>query len=304
MSYATLSALRRLTRSLRLGLRADQRTQGLARPRFPRPEVSGTGGHYVSIARLAPGVDVQLWVDLYSGLSSPRAWVGFATKSRKPIRQLVALASSAGLGDVISRSARDMHRSKAIYQFKNPLLPKEFDVQVLESYSDEYYLGLYLPYGWPFSRRSERAIVRESRNYVAALLNAHTLAATAKRGRVGPWNRPDKAVEKAAISYVKARLRRDGFEVKSRESEICGYDLHATRDVQELHVEVKGVSGSSPRFHISRTQVQSADQDPDWRLAVVLHARVRPRMGSLIVGKRIRQLFHLEPSQWFATAHP
>jgi Protein NO VEIN, C-terminal len=83
--------------------------------------------------------------------------------------------------------------------------------------------------------------------------------------------------------------------------EFCGYDLHAMRGGQELHIEVKGVSGDKPRFFISRTELKAATQDADWRLAVVVGARSRPRMNSYILGNRIKRLFHMEPTQWFAT---
>jgi hypothetical protein len=238
---------------------------------------------------------------LFSGLSSPRAWVGFRATSRDRIQRLVALVSSTGLGEVeIRRSTRDLHRRKGICQFKYPLLAKEFDVQVLENYGYEFYLGVYMPFSWPLAPKSEHAIVRESVNYIATIMTAYS-AAVSKRRIVGPWNRPDKAVEEAAIRFVKVKLRADGYKVQSRETEICGYDLHATRDGQDLHVEVKGVSGDSPRFHISRTELKTAEQDPDWRLAVVLQAPTRPRMDSYISGKRVKRLFHMEPTQWFAT---
>jgi hypothetical protein len=159
-----------------------------------------------------------------------------------------------------------------------------------------------MPYPWPLSRKSERAIVRDSVNYTATLTSAFTTADSTKPRAVGPWNRPEKAVEDAAIRYVKAKLQRGGYKVRSREREICGYDLHAVRDGEELHVEVKGVSGDSPRFFISRTELKAAEEDPDWRLAVVLRARSRPRVKSFIPGKRLKRLFHMEPTQWFATS--
>jgi Domain of unknown function (DUF3883) len=302
VSYETLPVARSLAKALRQALRADQRTRGLTPPRFPGPVASDTGGHYVSIADLTRLIDVELWLDLYSGLPSPRAWVGFGSTSRARFRQLEGMASSAGPGDtVIRRFTRDTHYRNGISQFKHPLLSHEFDVPVLERYQYDFYLGLYMPYEWPLSRKSECAIVHESVNFVAAITLAYEAAASSKRRTVGPWNRPDKAAEQAAVRFVKARLRRDGYKVISRENEICGYDLDATRNGSTLHVEVKGVSGDSPRFHITSNELKRAEEDPDWRLAVVLQAHTRPRMDAYIPGKQVRRLFHLKPTQWFVT---
>jgi hypothetical protein len=41
---------------------------------------------------------------------------------------------------------------------------------------------------------------------------------------------------------------------------------------QQLHVEVKGCTGATPRFFLSRTEQRTADSDPSWRLAVITHA--------------------------------
>jgi hypothetical protein len=213
------------------------------------------------------------------------------------------LAATAGFAKpAIHRSTRHIHRPRRFWQFKDPLLPAEFDVQVVESYGGDLFLGLYRHERWPFSSARQRAIVRESVSYIAAITAAYWDGGSTKRGVVGPWNRPDEAVEKAAIKYVKAKLRAAGYKVQSRENKICGYDLHATRDGEELHVEVKGASGDRPRFHISRTELKTADEDLDWRLAVVLEARIRPRVySSYIRGKSVRRLFEVEPTGWFAT---
>ncbi|SRR6266496_676156 len=304
MRYGTFRSVQRLARSLRLAFRADQRTQFLTLPRLSAPVISDTGGHCVSIAQLDRGLTVELWLDMYAGLTSPRVWVGFYSSSRNRIARLLGLASSAGFGDsVIHRYWRDVRRQRGIWQFKHPLSSDQFDVQLLESYGSYFYLGLYLPYGWPLTRHTERAIVRHSVNYIGAMSGAYTSAgARAHRRTVGPWNRPDKAVEVAAIRYVKVRLLRSGYRVRSREREICGYDLHATREGDELHVEVKGVSGEDPHFFISRTELKEADRDSAWRLAVVLRALTRPHMLPYVSGMHLRRAFDLKPTQWFATA--
>jgi Domain of unknown function (DUF3883) len=302
MAYATLATLRRLTHDLRLALKRDLRTAALLRPPVPAPVETDTGGHSVTIAQVAKGLNIDLWLDMYAALPSPRPWVGFYSSSRSKIMRLVSLSTSAGLGDdLIRRSARHTRRVKRVWQFTRPLSPNEFDVQLLESYGSGFYLGIYMPYPWPLSRKSERAIVRDALNYIAALAPRYMLFGESGAGVTGWSGRPDKVVEKAAIKYVKARLRHEGYSVRSRESEYCGYDLHAVRGGKELHVEVKGVSGETPRFYFTRNELKTAARDTEWRLAIVLNALTRPQLKSYVRGNRLKHLFAMEPIQWFVT---
>lgn len=303
MRFSTLTSIRRIAGQIRLGLANDTRTSSLALSSM-RPRVSDTGGHCVSIAQLDSGIRAEIWLDLYPGAASPRFWAGFSSSLRTNIERLIALGSRAGVGEVaIRRYSRDVHSRRGISQFRSPLASDQFDVQILESYTDTFFLGMYLPYPWPLVRKDEQSIARDSVNYIAALSSAYLSAGLSSRGRtVGPWNRPDKAVEVAAVNYVRAKLHRRGYRVRNRQHEICGYDLHATRNGKELHVEVKGISGEDPRFFISRTELKAAERDPFWKLALVLRARTKPRMARYISGKRVRLLFDMQPTQWFATA--
>lgn len=304
MAEGTFGVARSLARGLWQALKADERTGALIQRRRGDPRPSGTGGHYVRVAQVSQGITVQLWFDTYSGLTSPRAWVGFYSNSASRIARLATVGAGAGLdGRVIRRYRRDIVRRKGVWQFKQPLRANQFDVQVLENYdSTDYYLGLYLPYEWPFTRNTRRQIVRDSVNYVAALSTAvATVAGSTRVRKVGPWNRPDKAVEASAIKYVRAWLKRRGYQVRSRESDICGYDLHAVRDGRELHVEVKGVANNVPRFFISRTELNEATRNRRWRLAVVTSARRSPKLLPFVSGNRVKQMYDLQPTQWHAT---
>jgi hypothetical protein len=89
--------------------------------------------------------------------------------------------------------------------------------------------------------------------------------------------------------------------VQSFERVVCGYDLHATRGKEELHVEVKGCVGSVPRFFISRTELGAARIDRHWRLAVVTTASRRPGSVKLLKHDEMDQLFDLEATHWVAT---
>jgi hypothetical protein len=293
---------RSLAKRIRHALRADPRTKGLQPP--PKGVVvdSGTGGHCVAIAKFAPGIDFQLWLDRYAALDTPRVWVGFYSASRPKIQRMINLALSAGLDEVsIRRSSRDVQKKKRIWQFRLPLSADQFDVQILESYGSEFYLGIFLPYPWPLSRRNQTAVVSDATNYVGSLAAARqSLTATGSR-TVGPWNRPDRVAEARAVRVVRAELRSTGYKVRSRESEVCGYDLHATRKDGELHVEVKGACGDQPRFFLTRSERKRAETDPNWRLAVVTHAKAKPRLWPFVVGKQLTRRFQLEPIQWLGT---
>lgn len=301
MPSRTLAPTRRLTRQIRLALRADPRARNLQRPRDGALVSSDTGGHCVAIAQFAPGIDVELWLDRYAGLSTPRVWVGLRSPSRSKIQRLIALAPRAGLDEVrITRSTRDIQKRDGFWRFRLPLSAAQFDVQVSESYGSDFYLGLYMPYPWPLSLRSQRAVVGDATNYIGSLAAAWSLAPSGGR-TVGPWNRPDRVAEKKAVRFVRARLRREGYNVLSRESEVCGYDLHATRKDHELHVEVKGTSGDRPRFFLTRSERRKADSDPDWRLAVVTRAKAKPHLNPFVPGSHLTRWFQLEPIQWLGT---
>lgn len=111
-----------------------------------------------------------------------------------------------------------------------------------------------------------------------------------------------KAVELAAISFVTAALKRDGFEVHDRQSKNLGYDLEAVSDRETLLVEVKGTDGSIPRFFITRGE-RRRSTDPNWRLAVVTNARSAPTL-SMLTGGDAEARFEFDSIAWECTLHP
>jgi len=177
------------------------------------------------------------------------------------------------------------------------------DVLVLEKYwyVPRHFIGVFLPYRWPFSTRVRRAIVHEAINVIGNFTVG--LAAAVRGGHLsspGPWARPNPATEAAAVRFVRRKLRASGYAVKSREREICGYDLHATKGSTEVHVEVKGSVGRIPHFFISRTELKAAATDPDWRLAVVLVGGAKAKSYGLITAPTMRRIYQLDPTQWEA----
>lgn len=107
-------------------------------------------------------------------------------------------------------------------------------------------------------------------------------------------------VEKAAITAAKHLLAGMDYDyIRSREDECCGYDLFAssTKRRNELHVEVKGTQAPEPWFVISANEKRSAQQDPNWRLVMVVNA-LTSRVPKLMTWKQVKERFHLEPTGW------
>ena len=87
----------------------------------------------------------------------------------------------------------------------------------------------------------------------------------------------NRKVEKAAVQHIERVYRDAGYQITSVEAAHCGWDLTATRGDEELHIEVKGVSGALPRFFLTANEYDTALVDPKWRLAVVTDAVSQPR---------------------------
>jgi len=258
-----------------------------------------TGGYWTTVGRLGRGISVEIWLDHFSGLSSPRAWCGISSSSPKRLSQLLPLSPLADLRKrLLTRSNRDVSK-EGTYRLTSPLRSDEFDVLVREHYvGDRDYLGVYFPYLWPFSRQRRIAIVREATNVIASFCSAFEIASKPPSIRTpGPWARLDPKCEEAAVRYVRRHFEGLHYHVKSREHEICGYDLHVTRRSEEMHVEVKGCAATVPRFFISRTERRAADSQR-WRLAMVTNALGhRPRL-QLLTGQEMVRAFSLKPVQW------
>lgn len=88
----------------------------------------------------------------------------------------------------------------------------------------------------------------------------------------------NRRVELAAVATVTTTLRSKGYTVDSVESQKVGWDLTATLDGRELHVEVKGTAGQAPKFFLTGNEFRTSRKDPDWMLAVVTSALTNPRL--------------------------
>lgn len=79
-------------------------------------------------------------------------------------------------------------------------------------------------------------------------------------------------VEDAAMKTVRARYEDDGYAVEDVSMQNVGFDLLARNGEGEAHIEVKGVSGSLPRFQLTVNEFEVAQIDDEWVLAVVTEA--------------------------------
>ncbi len=120
-----------------------------------------------------------------------------------------------------------------------------------------------------------------------------------KPGRWQPDPEQRKRVEKAAVVFVKTRLRAGGWKVVSCESEMCGYDLRCNQGRRELHVEVKGTTSPEPEFQITQNELTAAGIDKYWELWIVTNALSDPR-HEVVLGNALKRRFTFMPTQYAA----
>lgn len=109
-----------------------------------------------------------------------------------------------------------------------------------------------------------------------------------------------KAVENAAVQATLRKLDRLNYDSVSRESDNIGYDLDATHreDGSKIRVEVKGTSGSEPRFFMTANEYNYR-LAPEWRLAIVVDALTEPDVRFL-TWSEVNDNFNLTPMVWKA----
>jgi hypothetical protein len=297
------SATRTLASELSRALASDERTARLLPAlRANRGIKDGeTYGFWVQHGRLDRSISVELWLDHYPGLATPRVWIGFRSASLENLSRIARLAERAGFRKPrIIKTSSDV--SSRPYHFRRPLRPSEMDVLVLEKYSRwPNYLGMYLSHSWPIRPRVRRMIVHYATNLIGDFTQAWEQSDRGVTLRsLGPWARPNPATEARAVRFVRRALRASGYTVKSFENKICGYDLHAVKEDSELHVEVKGSAGSFPRFFISRNEYNTSSMDPNWRLAIVLVGGAKPISYRLVNAATMRRAYKFAPIAWEA----
>lgn len=129
-------------------------------------------------------------------------------------------------------------------------------------------------------------------------------AVTKEGKRIGAgFGNPEtnRKVERAAISVVTEWYESEGWKVESVESEKCGYDLLCRKNLEELHVEVKGIQGELISFIITIGEVNRARNDVDFVLGVVTSALTDSPELTLFDGESFNSEFDLSPLSFRAT---
>ncbi|MCD4728769.1 MAG: EVE domain-containing protein [Pirellulales bacterium] len=121
-------------------------------------------------------------------------------------------------------------------------------------------------------------------------------------GGLGDTER-NKQVEESAIAFVTEHYRAGGWNVVSVEQDKCGYDLRCTKAQEELHVEVKGLSGDFGAFNITAGEVKRAENDPFFVLCVVACANSSNPNLNTYTGCEFLDAFDLRPIQFRALPH-
>lgn len=103
----------------------------------------------------------------------------------------------------------------------------------------------------------------------------------------------NREVEQAAISFVWDHYKRRGWQVKSVETEKCGFDLLCTKGKKQECVEVKGIQGSIVSFIITAGEVKQARINDNFVLSVVTSALSNPKLHNFSA-KDFNNQFELE----------
>lgn len=266
-----------------------------ARPEDIRVRASRTGGYWAPIGALRNGGRASLFLDRFAGHSEPYFWFGFDVKSGARQRAIASLAQEAGISrKPLIRTLRDLNRSGAYLRYRDPLQTKEFDRLTLDQTASEFFVGIHYPKSW----RMSGSLLRQFSDEVAQFMTRFACAmdGRAKSSSRISWARPDPVVEKRAIQYVVRCLREEGYLVSSRESEICGYDLVAECDKEELHIEVKG-SSIGERFFLTRNEWNVGRSDPSWRLFLVTNVIAAPRLQRF-TPRELKRSFAFDALSW------
>jgi len=110
----------------------------------------------------------------------------------------------------------------------------------------------------------------------------------------------NKKVETAAIAYVSSKYEFEGWKVESVEAKKCGYDLLCTKRSKELHVEVKGVQGSSCAFIITPNEKRQAEITNNFVICIVTSTlSKKPQMHSY-TGIEFLKKFNLRSLSFYA----
>ena len=116
------------------------------------------------------------------------------------------------------------------------------------------------------------------------------------RKRAAPDQETKEKIEQAAIEYVWVHYEENGYTITDRQKDNCGYDLLASKEGSDIHLEVKGTASKKKRFYISRNERNNSIH-PNWRLALVVNVFGEPKM-SLYTKDEMESLFQMDALSW------
>lgn len=137
--------------------------------------------------------------------------------------------------------------------------------------------------------------------FAESLVSTKQVATSSTPSLTFPDQQLRKRVEEAAISAAKHLLKAD-YRVVDRQKDNCGYDLLAKhrKSGDELHIEVKGTSGTTRHFYMSRNEFRYMPS-PQWRLIMVCDALGSPQV-EMLTASEVKKLFSLEAFAWEGVA--
>lgn len=106
-----------------------------------------------------------------------------------------------------------------------------------------------------------------------------------------------KAIEDAAVTFVKDHYESLGYTVEDFQKENKGYDLTAVKGREVIKLEVKGTDATVPRFFLTRNEYKCAKRDPEWLLAVVSTARQAPQLRLMSIAE-VEQTYEMDALAW------
>lgn len=169
-------------------------------------------------------------------------------------------------------------------------------------------LGEFPKWGWPKQPRRatylNESIARELQELAGLKerTNQESLITISTSGAGFGTSKHNREVEQAARKAIRTHFERLGYKVKSREKENIGYDFDVRRKREELHLELKGISGEELRFPITANEVNCAKSDTKFWLAVVTKALSAQRKVRVVSRKDFLKHFVLKPLAYFAKA--
>lgn len=83
------------------------------------------------------------------------------------------------------------------------------------------------------------------------------------------------------------------------EQDGVGYDLHCAKDDEEIHVDVKGVSGADPTVILTADEFDRAQNDKQFELFIVTEALTEYVSFGIWRGGEILETFEATPQDLF-----